>query len=219
MLAWITTLWICVFAFWGLDSLTGFHRAKRRPVRPSPPFVQMAKVSFRNECATILLFLPLFSPCTRDPLFSVSSISPLLDTFLFTACYIIGYDCVFFVGHRAMHIRTKYVGDFLLRIHDKHHASFADSGVSHHYMSFFDYLLETVFPVFVPILLLGYHESAFAALLIMGGYNGVVVHSGWDLPFLPDPNPHFAHHRKYCVNFGLGIFDVALGTYDVGKIT
>lgn len=203
--------------FWILDFFHGVHAAKRKSTHASPDFLHMAKISLRNEICTIFCFLPMF-PLTHGPIISIAQLSPLLDTLLYLALYIVGYDVVFFAGHRAMHVRNRVMGDFLVRWHDRHHSSFADSAVSHHYMSFLDYLLETVFPVFVPILVVGFHESAFAALLVMGGFNGVVVHSGWDLPFLPDPNPHFAHHKKYCVNYGLGIFDVALGTYDVGDV-
>lgn len=216
MLLWETTLWVCVFAFWTLDQKFPTHPSKRKPFSTSPPFLSMAKVSFRNEVLTIIFTLLLF-PAVSPPVFSLSWLPfPFLETFLFMTLYVIGYDLVFFFGHRAMHVRSSWLGERLLRWHDTHHSSFADSGVSHHFMGLGDYFLETVLPVFFPVLLLGYHESAFAAVLVMGGFNGVVVHSGWDLAFLPDPKPHSQHHRKHGVNFGLGIFDAAIGTYDSG---
>jgi len=30
-----------------------------------------------------------------------------------------------------------------------------------------------------------------------------VTHSGWDLPFFPDPKPHFLHHSRYFCNYGI----------------
>ena len=52
----------------------------------------------------------------------------------------------------------------------------------------------------------------------MGAWNGVVVHSGYDLPFCPSPLLHLAHHRKGNVNFSLGILDAMCGTTCEGKL-
>lgn len=52
----------------------------------------------------------------------------------------------------------------------------------------------------------------------MGAFNGVCVHSGYDLPFLPDPLMHLAHHRKSRVNFSLGLLDTLCGTADEGRL-
>lgn len=52
----------------------------------------------------------------------------------------------------------------------------------------------------------------------MGAWNGVVVHSGYDLPFCPNPLLHLAHHRKGNVNFSLGILDALCGTTCDGEL-
>ncbi len=115
--------------------------------------------------------------------------------------YALGYDLVFYAGHRAMHYFPFKLYDSLHRLH---HSSYATCGVSHHYMTPIDYLLEVILPAVIPLMVLGVYAPSFGMFLGIGGWNGVVVHSGWDLPLCPNPTDHFTHHVHYYYNYALG---------------
>jgi len=42
----------------------------------------------------------------------------------------------------------------------------------------------------------GFSHSAFMAFNCVGAFHTTVVHSGWYLPFFPDPKSHFIHHHS-----------------------
>jgi sterol desaturase/sphingolipid hydroxylase (fatty acid hydroxylase superfamily) len=82
-------------------------------------------------------------------------------------------------------------------------------------MSLIDFLFEAVleFVVFVVVLMsLGMSPMAFISFCSLGMFNTVVVHSGYDIPFLPDPYPHYLHHKTSKVNFSIGLMDYILNT-------
>lgn len=106
---------------------------------------------------------------------AAQGVPPLLISLLWVVIHYVAYDLVFFWGHRAMHTLPRspccYLSSFPLissllapipaatrhqstrcrshwlnKAHGLHHSSFADRSVSHHYMSFSDFTLETTLP-------------------------------------------------------------------------
>jgi sterol desaturase/sphingolipid hydroxylase (fatty acid hydroxylase superfamily) len=121
---------------------------------------------------------------------------------------IIGYDAVLYAGHRLMHSGPRILKGF----HHQHHRTHALRAVSAHYMHGFDFALEVVLPAALPMALLGVSGPALVAFVGLGAWNGVIVHSGWELPLCPSPRGHFDHHLKMKGHYGLGLFDWALKT-------
>jgi len=140
-------------------------------------------------------------------------IRSFLWTIVWVIIYTLSYDVIFYLGHRALHASRK-----LYEVaHKLHHTTFADRAITYHYMDFIDFMFEISLPNLIPQLIFGMNVPAWIAFLIMGTWNAIVVHSGWDLPFCPDPAEHVAHHTKYKVNYGVGVLDIACGTFDPGK--
>jgi sterol desaturase/sphingolipid hydroxylase (fatty acid hydroxylase superfamily) len=82
-------------------------------------------------------------------------------------------------------------------------------------MEFIDFLLEVVFEVwgFIFILMpLGMSPMAFLGFSSLGIFNTIVVHSGYDLFWFPDPYPHYLHHKEMKVNFSIGLLDFIFKT-------
>ena len=126
----------------------------------------------------------------------------------FVAVYI-AFAATFYFGHFAEH---KF--QWLKPTHVLHHETFAISGLSGHCMTLFDFFFQSIFGGCAGILLFNFGCSPMALLAFAsyGIFNTVVVHSGWDIEFLPDPKIHFLHHSKYNVNYGCGIFDDVFNT-------
>jgi sterol desaturase/sphingolipid hydroxylase (fatty acid hydroxylase superfamily) len=54
--------------------------------------------------------------------------------------------------------------------------------------------------------------AAFICFACTANFNTIFVHSGYKLPWCPDPTNHITHHKKYNVNFGIGPLDKINGT-------
>jgi hypothetical protein len=235
---WLFMCWIPSFVFAHLDSLV-YHRQVDELAsshlqwlwhtklqnthtflkRTSYSFWNMFRYAAINELTTCVLFGILFvhldvaAPAQR-PLNSLSALPDLLVTIICVILTAVAYDVVFFIGHFAMH---RIPGAYR-STHKQHHLTFADMAISHHWMGPIDFLLETVLPCCLPVILFGLHPAGWFGFIGMGAFNGVVVHSGYDLPYMPDPRPHLAHHRNGAVNFSLGLLDSCFGTTDDGEL-
>jgi sterol desaturase/sphingolipid hydroxylase (fatty acid hydroxylase superfamily) len=129
----------------------------------------------------------------------------LFETFFWFLMIYIVFDAIFYAGHYAMH-HVKFMKPF----HMIHHETFSTSGISGHYMSVVNFFFDSIAPGIVIILLmfpLGCTPMGFISFAAYGIFNTVVVHSGWNFKYMPDPLPHFYHHTKYNVNYSAGIFD------------
>lgn len=117
------------------------------------------------------------------------------------------FDTIFYIFHRMLH------HPYMYRFHKVHHSTFAEIGISTHYMSFIDYLIEVILPFWMSISM---YNSCFMASLIfavIGQLNGVISHSGYKFPFLPNPLSHQYHHFYFNKNYGTGgIWDYVFST-------
>jgi len=174
-------------------------------------FFEMLPNVIQNEIALLLVTVPIFlyggicHPVNPETF-------TLAETLKWVAIYGLGYEIVFYIGHRMLHHNRQ----IYKKIHQQHHSSYGTSGLSHHYMHLLDFTLEVIFPGVIPMIILGAHGPAFVAFLGMGSWNGVCVHSGWDIPLTPNPRHHFMHHYFHHCNFGLGPFDLAMSTFNSG---
>lgn len=75
-----------------------------------------------------------------------------------------------------------------------------------------DYIGENC-PSLMAWLLIREVGPAWGVLWVVGVWNVLVTHSGWDLAFATDPREHFIHHNyNYKANLGI-LFDYVFGTY------
>jgi len=129
----------------------------------------------------------------------------LLRTFLWFFVYIFLADVIFYPAHIIMH-RVR----FCWSTHALHHSSHALCAISGYYMSILDFLLEHC-PVFVAFFIFPECGPAWVITISVGAFNLLTTHSGWDIPFCPDPVPHFLHHSKHHFNYGI-MLDHIFGT-------
>lgn len=203
MSLWLISCWVFVFVFYLLDLnraegklpwfIARFKLAAATTVVPGYiklpattlySFGQMAYVTLRNELLAYVLCVALwikFDLCVApSPLHILLSqrlgLPPLLESFVANAVYFVFYDTVFYIGHRLMHMKQF---NLYAITHELHHLSFADAGVSHHFMGIIDFFLEVIIPVAVPVLVCGFHAPTLSSFVVMGAWNGVVVHSGY----------------------------------------
>lgn len=132
------------------------------------------------------------------------------STLTWILVYYIIHDLIFYFGHLIMH---KWAWLYQ-KVHKKHHLVFASIAASAHYMQWFDFFLESMSESICHVLCFPFGASpiAFISFSCAGVFNGVVVHSGYDFPFLPDPKRHYFHHTKFKVNYSIGPLDKVLGT-------
>jgi len=117
------------------------------------------------------------------------------------------FDTIFYIFHRILH------HPYIYRFHKVHHSTFAEIGISIHYMDCIDYLMEVILPYWISISM---WNSCFMASLIfavIGQLNGVIAHSGYKFPILPNPLSHQYHHVYFNKNYGTGgIWDYLFST-------
>eukprot|EP01080_Neovahlkampfia_damariscottae_P003845 gene3845-7005_t len=121
------------------------------------------------------------------------------------------HDFIFFVGHFLMHKWTW----LYKKIHKLHHLTYATRGISAHYMNFFDFVLESISELSGAIIIcFPFNGSpiSFICFSTIAVFNGVVVHSGYDLPLLPSPKRHYIHHTKFNCNYSIGPCDTLFST-------
>jgi sterol desaturase/sphingolipid hydroxylase (fatty acid hydroxylase superfamily) len=82
-------------------------------------------------------------------------------------------------------------------------------GMTSHYMSLIDFFFEGTIEFLIMIILFSFGGSpiSFICFACSHSVNTVIVHSGYKIKFLPNPEHHYLHHIKYNINFGIGPFD------------
>eukprot|EP01080_Neovahlkampfia_damariscottae_P004487 gene4487-7868_t len=138
----------------------------------------------------------------------------LILTFIWFLAIYVAFAAVFYFGHYAEHKLQ-----FLKTTHVLHHETFATKAFTGHYMTLIDFFFQSIFGGCAGIALcfLGCSPMAVLAFVSYGIFNTVVTHSGWDFEYLPDPKIHMAHHSKYFVNYGCGIFDEIFNTKGISE--
>ncbi|XP_054711786.1 fatty acid hydroxylase domain-containing protein 2-like [Uloborus diversus] len=134
---------------------------------------------------------------------------PKLPRFIFDiVVQILTEEVFFYYSHRFLHHPPIY-----RRYHKKHHEWISPIGVSAIYCHPVEHVLSNVLPTFAGSVVAGCHVSSLWAWLTFATFYGVVVHSGYHLPFTPTPEFHHFHHQKFNENFGVaGILDWFHGT-------
>ena len=210
---------ISVYWFWAillhvLDTLvqSGTYpflaRFKLRPNAPEPSFRSLVPSCLLNQAQTVclagLLFLIIFPQCLSAEPVTVWS------TFLWIAIYLAIADVEFAVSHRIMHSNPAVYR----AIHKFHHLTFGTTAVSAIAMHPLDYLFEGTLVLLLPTVLCGVHFQTGVAYGALASFNSIITHSGWDVPFFASPHPHYLHHSKQNVNFGILVSDIVCGTED-----
>jgi len=114
----------------------------------------------------------------------------------------------FYYSHRLFHSPF-----FYSRFHKWHHELKAPICIAALYTHPIEHAVCNMLPVLIPPLLLGTHFWVMNAWFCMATLNTLVVHSGYNIPGLPDSRSHDLHHSHTFVNFGvLGILDHLHGT-------
>lgn len=119
--------------------------------------------------------------------------SLLYTLFEITICSIV-YEIVFYVGHLLLHTSLLY------KYHKMHHITYGDVAISTHFMSQLDFLIEITIPYFIGPYLINCSHLAFMMWTILGVFNGLVTHSGYDIPYLVSSHFHHTHHTSYNKN-------------------
>jgi len=162
-----------------------------------------------NHFALISTVLLFFNPYVNRG-FKTAKISPL-QVFFEVVLYYIAYECVFYYGHRFLHLKGVYN-----MLHAKHHRTKGSVGISGFYMNTIDFYIESIIPILAGPAIVDGHIVSSMVWVALAGINSPHSHGGYQFPFLPPPDNHYIHHREYNKNYGLGIFDVVHNTQKVG---
>jgi lathosterol oxidase len=109
------------------------------------------------------------------------------------------FDIIFFIGHYTIHIPPLY-----RLIHKKHHLTFGDMAITAHYMTFTDYIIETILPFWCSIYIINPCFTTTLIWSVISQINGLITHSGYDFSCLNSPQNHYYHHTKININYGSG---------------
>jgi sterol desaturase/sphingolipid hydroxylase (fatty acid hydroxylase superfamily) len=189
---WLTCNWVSVFFFMIMDTLC--THINRIALRTTIPFSTMCRVALRNQLISLCISGIFFN------FYDITQYSTTMDGVTWTISFFFLFDLVFYTGHALMH----WIPPIYQIFHKDHHQTFGDIAISYHYMTVIDFLLEVTLPSHLPLLLIGIHPSLWLAFIGFGTWNGIVVHSGWNLPFCPNPSYHLLHHQQYNQNLGGG---------------
>ena len=124
--------------------------------------------------------------------------SLLAVSFQFLQLFLV-FDIIFFIGHYIIHIPPLY-----RLIHKKHHLTFGDMAITAHYMTFVDYIIETIFPFWLAVYIINPCFTTILIWAIIGQINGLITHSGYKFDGLQSPLNHYFHHTKININYGSG---------------
>ena len=133
--------------------------------------------------------------------------SLLIISYQFLKLFLL-YDIIFFIGHYMIHIPPLY-----RLIHKKHHLTFGDMAITAHYMTFVDYVIETLIPYWCCIYIINPCFTATLMLAVLGQVNGLITHSGYKIFWLKSPQNHYYHHTKINMNYGSGGLSVLVENY------
>ena len=235
LLVWQITVWTTVVMFGVLDSALAGRRmccatrrclAQRCGVRGKqelgegklePPFRQQLPVAISNMVMVNVYVVSLFAALQRwSPGWFVTE-PPRVTfaarigwSFVYTARHFLTADVFFYAGHWAMHRGPRA----LQKAHRLHHTSSASCAIAGYYMSSLDFALEHG-PIFASWALWRAVGASWPISVVVGTWNLLATHSGWDLAWAPNPRDHFLHHNggRRGVESNLGIFlDHLFGT-------
>ena len=167
--------------------------------------IELLPVVIKNHIISGLC-LALYGSFTTRGLMTTNKPS-LPQLYLEILAIFAGYDIIFYIGHRIIHHPLLYS-----RIHKMHHTTYANSAISGHYMGSVDYILEFILPFFIPIYLLNEDVLLFYTFCIIAQINGLVSHSGYNLPFTPYDKTHLYHHLYFDCNYGVFFMDYLFST-------
>lgn len=153
-----------------------------------------------NETRESVLFhVDLFGPFHR------SEREGLLRSLVWMVVYFLISDVLFYSFHYLMHKIPS-----LWTLHETHHSSHAQCAIAGYYMSLLDFYLEHM-PIFLAFCCFRECGPAWVITISFGTWNLLTTHSGWDSTFTPDPVPHFLHHSRHNLNYGI-VLDHIVGT-------
>eukprot|EP01126_Amoeba_proteus_P041174 TRINITY_DN4417_c0_g1_i2.p1 TRINITY_DN4417_c0_g1~~TRINITY_DN4417_c0_g1_i2.p1 ORF type:complete len:266 (+),score=21.68 TRINITY_DN4417_c0_g1_i2:213-1010(+) len=229
---WQVILWVTTSFYWYLDTHPEFatrYAFRKLPVPTGhiePRWTMQIQVALRNMIIALVVIFIVANYLDQPPLkrtkemadtyyplrmgrhpFIRSSDESLLRTGCWFFIYIFVSDIFFYFGHLLMH---RWKDSFLHRAHALHHSSKALSAISGYYMTVLDFFMEHM-PIFLAFFFFSECGPAWSVTICIGTFNLLTTHSGWDHPNLPDPIPHYLHHKLYYRNFGI-LFDEVFGT-------
>ncbi|XP_015909257.1 fatty acid hydroxylase domain-containing protein 2-like [Parasteatoda tepidariorum] len=134
---------------------------------------------------------------------------PKLHRFVFDfILQILTEEVFFYYSHRILHHPLLYK-----RFHKRHHEWVSPIGVSAIYCTPVEHVLSNLLPTFLGSVIFKLHVTSMWSWLVFATSYGVIVHSGYHLPFTPTPEFHHYHHHKFTENFGVaGMLDWLHGT-------
>jgi len=112
------------------------------------------------------------------------------------------FDIIFYIGHRTIH--QPY---FYSYIHKLHHTTYANTAISGYYMGKIDYILEFMVPVYLSIYIINANVLVFFVCTVIASINGLISHSGYNLPGIPYSKAHLYHHLEFNNNYGTIFMD------------
>lgn len=202
----ITTLFLITYGlgllFYYFDSHIGWWSKYKRIHNRKQKidlFIALPQV-FINDFFLILNYFYFYIPYANNRGLNVSETPPsLLHFSIDMFMYYLIYDAFFYCFHYFIH--NKYLYSF---IHKKHHETYADCGITTHYMGTIDFFLELIIPYQLAIFIWNGNWFSSLCFAVLGQINGVVTHSGYNFPGLPIPDTHQDHHLLLNGNYGVG---------------
>eukprot|EP01080_Neovahlkampfia_damariscottae_P006719 gene6719-10884_t len=201
--------WVMAIIFEVMDRNCGNlkKKYKYKEIRSKYTFTEMAIKVLTNQIIQVLVVVFILSKsCSEN--FDFSGWGTLKSNVFFF--FVI--DLFFGGGHYILHFPSLYKP-----IHSLHHATYSSQGVSAHFMTFVDFIFESMTAAILMSISLffGFSPIALVSWSAVSSYQTVVDHSGWNLPLNKDPLHHYLHHnyRKKIVNFGLGPIEQILGIW------
>lgn len=117
-------------------------------------------------------------------------------------------DLSFYLGHRLLHRPW-----WMRNVHELHHRFLAPTGLASQYQHPLEFALTGVGPLALGIVVLAPDALSIVLFVLLGSYNVVATHSGYNLPFAPFAGYHDLHHEKTRGNFGVtALWDGIFGT-------
>jgi len=118
-------------------------------------------------------------------------------------------EIIFFSVHYLLHSNKSLYG----MIHKQHHEWTAPVGLVALYCHPIEHVLANMIPITIGPLILGSHLLTIWIWFASATFITVNVHSGVHLPFLPSPESHDFHHKRFNQNYGvIGLLDYIFGT-------
>jgi sterol desaturase/sphingolipid hydroxylase (fatty acid hydroxylase superfamily) len=108
------------------------------------PILKVLPVVFKNQFLQSLVFILILPYFIRDD-YNHS----LISSIFWLAIYYIIFDVVFYFGHYGMH-KNKFIKN--LFDHTLHHETFGTQGITGSYMSFMDFILESVLQLVIIVM-------------------------------------------------------------------